>query len=84
MTNKQLISSHVRHKDQYFYVSTVDWDSTTPVGFGYSETMAWSADPDTLVPVSLAGQREGSKGSIEQHLQVCRELFATGQLTEGK
>ena len=78
--NNKLIQSYVYFKDQFFYVSTINRESSSMMGTGvYSETIVWICDIDTLERGELIHQDEGRKDSIVKHMRICKTLNETGK-----
>lgn len=79
--DKQLIQSYVRFGERCFWVSTFDRDSSAISGpERYAETIVWDWDVNEWKSKALLYQRGCCQGRIHQHLAICAELFATGEL----
>lgn len=81
--NKSLMKSYVLFEDRWFYVSTIDRESSSILGPDrYSETLVWEYDMVESNRGDLIGQGESYEGSIREHLNICRRLFETGKCEE--
>lgn len=74
----RLIKSYVFHKDNCFFVSTINRESSSMYGGTYAETMVWCFDWATNERKNLIWQGEGGTSSINTHLSICKRLFETG------
>jgi hypothetical protein len=79
MTKNDLIKTYVRHEDKWFFVSTIDRESSAPIipSPWYAETIVWSTN--------VAGERQellwqgdAYKGSIKTHQRAVEALAAKG------
>lgn len=71
--------SYVWHKEQAFYVSTIDRRYDTAVGETRGlETLVWTWDEET----KTRGEMIGHMGGLEHHHAICRCLIATGEMLD--
>lgn len=81
--DEPLARSYIRHGDEWFYVSTIDRDSSAMLGpRRFSETLIWKWNPETDERGELVGNHGGLQGSIFIHLKVCKRLADFGQSEE--
>lgn len=79
--DERVIKSYVWHQGRCFFVSTIERASSACADPSrYNETLVWDHDWTTGKSGQLMYQRDCCRGSIEQHLDVCRQLYATGEL----
>lgn len=78
MNNQTLVQTYVRHNDQFFFISTIDRDSSAMDGGRYAETLVWNYNLETRLAEALVGQFEGTEGTIAKHQQVVVGLFEQG------
>ena len=81
--DKRLLKSFVWHNDQCFFVSTIKRTSSAAITSPprYNETMAWEFDWDKDERGKWIVQT-GCGGAIDQHYDVCEQLFQTGEYKE--
>ena len=81
-----LIQSHVRHGDKWFFVSTINRESSAALAYGmtYAETMAWDFDPATKQRGQIVAQDEAPTDSLRGHFRVCEKLAATGKFEDNE
>ena len=80
MTTEPLAKSYVRHKGQWYLISTIDRDSSAMYGgpMRYAETMVWLYDYETKEFGELLWEGEGMVGTTRTHFQVAESYAATG------
>lgn len=79
MNDVSTITSKVRFGDKWFYVSTIDRDSSAILGpRRFAETIVWEFDPITNKTGEMIWEGSGLEGSIFTHLQVCQFLHEDG------
>lgn len=76
----QLIRSFVRHGEKWFFVSTINRESSSMVAHGmvYAETMVWEYDNALGARGGLVFQDEGPRDSIKKHIKCCERISDTG------
>jgi hypothetical protein len=79
MTKNDLIKTYVKHGEKWFFVSTINRESSaaiipSPV---YAETIVWSTNV-VGERQELLWQGEAYKGSIKTHQRVVEALAAKG------
>ncbi len=78
--NKPLAKSYVAHEDRWWFVSTIDRDSSSPYGVRYAETIVWE------MPQGIPGERgeqvwtgDGAcEGSLHEHCRIVQAIAAKG------
>lgn len=81
--NKSLMKSYVPFEDRWFFVSTIERNSSSMLGPGrYAETLVWEYDMEKNERGNIVGQGESCRNSIVEHLKICRRLFETGKCEE--
>jgi hypothetical protein len=80
--SKALIQSHVRHGDKWFYVSTINRESSAVASYGatYAETIAWEFEPASKQRGDIVAQVSATTDSLSGHFKVCKALFEGGEL----
>lgn len=83
MNSDTLAQTYARHGNKWFYVSTVNRDSSA-VEFNsrYAETLVWEYDPTTKFLGKLIGQFEDTENEITRHQDVVVKLHKTGKTQE--
>jgi len=81
--NEKLIQTYVRHNDQWFFVSTINRESSVPMepGHIYAETLAWSIENDNTRR-DLVIQESDVANSIDTHIFVIEQLTKYGKINE--
>lgn len=83
MSNVPLISTYVRHGEKWFFVSTIDRDSSaTASDRRYSETLVWEWDYAKRKTGALLWQGAGWEKSIRVHQACVERIHATGSPEE--
>lgn len=82
-TNASVIKSYVWHKDNCFFVSTIERNSSAMLMPGrYNETMIWEYDWKTAKRgemLDIIG--ETSTGSLREHFRICETINRLGVAT---
>ena len=84
MPDKRELKSYVWHKDQCYFISTIERDSSAMVGPPsprFHETIAWEYDWNSIERGKMIAQ-EGAGGAFEQHYWVCKQLFTHGEIRD--
>lgn len=78
--SNQLIRSNVRHEDKWFFVSTINRESSSMFAAGmiYAETMVWEYDNTTGERGAFLFQTDGARDSITAHTKCCERIATTG------
>ena len=78
--NKTLIQSYVPHGDKWFFVSTINRESSAALAYGntYAETMVWEFDFVTKERGRLVWQDGAGTDSLSGHFKACKRLYETG------
>lgn len=78
--NKTIIQSYVPHGDKWFFVSTINRESSAALAYGntYAETMVWEFDFVTKERGRIVWQAEEKANSLVGHYKVCERLYETG------
>ena len=83
MNNDRVIKTYVWHKDQCFFVSTIERDSSA---FGdtsrFNETIVWECDWATGKRGEILYTHGSGRGSIDRHLQICKEFYKNGRVVD--
>ncbi len=81
--NEKLIQTYVRHKDQWFFVSTINRESSIPMDPApwFAETLVWKIDENNHRE-KLIAQGEDMTGFIDTHLAYVRHLRMNGEINE--
>lgn len=79
--NETLIQSYVFHGDKAFFVSTINRESSSPLGGPYAETLVWEWDQKERKRGDLIGQTDGRVNTLFAHQDMCRTLFEGGHPT---
>lgn len=84
MSDDRIIKTYVWHKDQCFFVSTIECDSSAMLGpERYNETLVWEYDWEKRARDEHFIYQGGTmKGSIYLHQRVVELLFTTGKPEE--
>lgn len=77
---KTLIQSYVHHGDKWFFVSTINRESSAALAYGntYAETMVWEFDFVTKERGRIVWQTEAGTDSLVGHFKACKQLSETG------
>jgi hypothetical protein len=80
MNSDALIQSYVRHGDKWFFVSTMNRESSALAAYGmvYAETLVWEWDAEKRERGRIVAQGEGGQDSIYAHLAMCKRIAETG------
>ncbi len=78
---KQILKTHVRHGEKWFFVSTLvrEMNDGSP---GSSETMAWELDKDGARISDSAVAFYGPENSTMRHFLCVESLFRNGSTKE--
>lgn len=81
---KALMKSYVWHGDKCFFVSTINRESSSQIGYGgwYAETLTWDYDYENRERGAVIGQEESSANSVHGHLRMCERLHKFGVCEE--
>lgn len=84
--DKRQIKSYVwqRESGRCFFVSTIERESSAdvePPSRWYMETIVWGYDWDARERGAMLAMA-GSGPALEQHFEVCRQLYETGEYVE--
>lgn len=75
----EIAKTYVRHGVQWFFVSTINRDSSAPEHVGqYAETMVWEYDYPTQVRGKCIFQGDAAKDSIFLHQKTVENLYYKG------
>ena len=75
-----LAKSYIVHNNEWFFVSTIDRDSSSPYGSRYAETMVWNLEGDIgSSRGDLLWQGEASQGSISEHQRIVEAIYTKGR-----
>lgn len=79
-----VIKTYVWHKDQCFFVSTIERDSSAMVSppIRYNETIVWQYDYNKQERGEIIYMGEDRSGSIKTHSRMCGDLFMYGYVCE--
>lgn len=78
MSDEPLEQAYVRHGDRWFMVSTINRDSSSPLGGRYAETLVWEWNWGKKERGDLIGQDESSENSRRAHDSMVKRLRETG------
>ncbi len=83
MENFSIAKTYVKHKDKWFFISTIERDCSA-VGaenIRYNETMVWKlkGEPGSERENKILGQGEDVKGSIKEHNRIARIIYDSGE-----
>jgi hypothetical protein len=78
MSSDAILKSYVRHGDKWFFVSTIERDSSSPLGSRYNETMVWEYNFDTKERGEILFQDGEPAGSIRNHLALVDIIHRNG------
>lgn len=81
--SETLAQTHVWHKGQRFFVSTINRECSATEGGIYAETLVWEWDAEVGGRGGLVGQDEAAMDSLAAHFRMVKRLFETGTSTEG-
>jgi len=78
--NEKLVQTYVKHEDQWFFVSTINRESSASEspGFEYAETIAWKIAHDNTRQEML-DIRTDMRNHIQTHLNYIHSLFEFGE-----
>ena len=81
--NEKLIQTYVRHNDQWFFVSTINRESSIPMDPApwFAETLVWKIDKNNHRE-KLIAQGGDIEGFIDTHLSYVKQLRLHGEITE--
>lgn len=83
MASNEVIKSYVWHNSRCFFVSTIERDSSAMLyEHRYNETIVWEYDWETSKRGELLFMGEDIVGSVNRHLEMCKELHRTGTVKE--
>lgn len=78
MSDTRLIKSDVWHGEEYFYVSTIERDSSAMLGpRRFVETIVWRFNREKNERGDLVFTAGASWG-ISKHFNICKHLFERG------
>jgi len=85
MNSDTLAQTYVNYKNSWFYVSTINRESSSQLSPGiYSETIVWTYNLESRKREDMIYQGGYVEDSIKHHQQIVNELFETGQIDEEK
>lgn len=78
--NKTIAQTYVWHRDNAFFVSTMNRASSAAAMCGqeFAETLVWEWHPDVGERGRLIGSDNGGKSSIHAHQKMVQRLYDTG------
>jgi hypothetical protein len=80
MNDDRIIKTYVWHKDQCFFVSTIERDSSAMESMTYNETIVWEYNYERRERGEMIFHDDDSKGSIDTHQRIVESLYSTGLL----
>ena len=83
MESTNVIKSYVWYKNDCFFVSTMERDSsasTEPPGSRFNETIVWVYDYENKERKEMISVKNDRQGSIETHNEVCLSLNKFGMV----
>lgn len=87
MNNESICKTYIKHQDQWYFVSTIERDSSAPVNPAprYLETIVWEYEYETGRRGKLLGIFNSENRRLDMHEFLVAELFKTGkvQIEEG-
>lgn len=84
-SNDRVIKSYVWHGDKCFFVSTIERDSSAMIyEHRYNETIVWEYDWETSKRGELLFMGEDIRGSVNRHLEMCKELYCAGSINDSE
>ena len=77
-----LIQSYVSHDGKRFFISTIDRESSSPLGGRYAETMVWRWDKGDEQRGEMLSMHDDMRGSIRTHQAVESAYFSFGRIPD--
>jgi len=81
-SDNTLIQSYVHHDGKRFFVSTIDRESSSPLGGRYAETIVWRWDKDEEHRGEMLSMHDDMQGSIRTHQAVVSAYFKDGKIPD--
>lgn len=74
----RLIKTYVWHGDDCYFVSTIDRDSSSPLGGRFAETIVWAYDWEARQRGALLWTDYAAEGSIKTHQAMVEAIHRNG------
>lgn len=80
MNEETVIQTYVQHQGRWFFVSTINRESSAALADGhiYAETLIWDWNPETKDRGRIVWQDEDIRGSIRIHQNLVKRLHEHG------
>lgn len=83
MNESTLCQSYVRHETSYWFVSTINRESSAMLGSRmYAETIVWAWNPETKLKEKLVHMDSDDEGEISTHQSVVEKIHKSGAFWE--
>jgi hypothetical protein len=79
-SDQRLIKSYVWHREQCYFVSTINRESSAALAYGarYAKTMVWLFDWEKSTRGELIHQAGDAENRVLAHLLICEKLHDKG------